>query len=74
MYEEADKDTTIGVDDIAASMMVAYHAHTGQADSTGYNLGRAKPYQFRIYAANEPAARMTYKQHSISPALLAQRQ
>ena len=56
---------------IAASMMVAYNVHTGQADDTGYNLGRSKPYRFHVFAANEPATRTIYKQHSINPVLLS---
>ena len=52
-------------------MMVAYNVHTSQADDTGYNLGRSKPYRFYVFAANEPSTRTIYKQHSINPVLLS---
>ena len=71
-YEDAGVSVIIGVDDITASMMVAYYVRTGHDDGTNYNLGRSKPYQFPIFVSNKPATRRAYKQHSANPVPLNQ--
>ena len=65
--------TIIGVDDIIASMMVAYYVQTGHDDCTNYDLSRSEAQHFHTFASNEPATRRAYKQHSANPVLLSQR-
>jgi hypothetical protein len=68
-YEQANASSISSIDDITSSMMVTYYA---RIDGLGYTLGQQTPYQYHIFASNEPATRRSYKQPNAHPMQLSQ--